>query len=203
MRSLNKISLYLLVPVWVVLAAVFIAGRKAGRRDDERDGIRQARDLIIGDGGAPIENSAFIVEDNQFTRVGRRGEVQAPAGARRVDLSGKTSCRRCPIFMATSDSRTWPQEPCRKQTFTRENLIAHSRSDSLTSASAQSSASADLVDRAEPNGGRNGIGATFRCGCATRSSRMPRCFVPRVRENGVAGIRARKATLESRRVLSR
>ena len=37
--------------------------------------------LITGDGGAPIENSAIIVVNNQFTQVGRRGEVQAPAGA--------------------------------------------------------------------------------------------------------------------------
>src|SRR5260370_19049468 len=46
--------------------------------------------LITGDGGAPIENSAIVVVNNQFTQVGRRGEVQAPAGAARVDLTGKT-----------------------------------------------------------------------------------------------------------------
>src|ERR1700693_2681436 len=46
--------------------------------------------LITGDGGAPIENSAFIVENNLFTRVGRRGDRQVPAGALRVDLTGKT-----------------------------------------------------------------------------------------------------------------
>ena len=46
--------------------------------------------LIVGDGSAPIENAAFLVENARFTRVGRRGEVQAPPGAARVDLSGKT-----------------------------------------------------------------------------------------------------------------
>ena len=46
--------------------------------------------LITGDGSAPIENSAFIVDNNQFTAVGRRGEVQIPPGAARVDLTGKT-----------------------------------------------------------------------------------------------------------------
>ncbi len=46
--------------------------------------------LIVGDGNAPIENSAFLVENNRFTRVGRKGEIQAPAGAARVDLTGKT-----------------------------------------------------------------------------------------------------------------
>jgi imidazolonepropionase-like amidohydrolase len=46
--------------------------------------------LIVGDGNAPIENSAFIVENDRFTRVGRKGELQPPAGAVRVDLTGKT-----------------------------------------------------------------------------------------------------------------
>src|SRR6185295_18338410 len=46
--------------------------------------------LITGDGAAPIENSAFIVANGRFTQVGRRGQVNAPAGAARVDLTGKT-----------------------------------------------------------------------------------------------------------------
>ena len=46
--------------------------------------------LITSDGSAPIENSAFIVENNRFTQVGRRGDVRVPAGAARVDLTGKT-----------------------------------------------------------------------------------------------------------------
>ena len=46
--------------------------------------------LITGHGTPPIENSAFVVEGGRFTIVGRRGAVQAPAGAARVDLSGKT-----------------------------------------------------------------------------------------------------------------
>jgi imidazolonepropionase-like amidohydrolase len=46
--------------------------------------------LIVGDGTEPIEDAAFVVEDNRFTAVGRRGELQVPAGAARVDLTGKT-----------------------------------------------------------------------------------------------------------------
>ena len=45
--------------------------------------------LIVGDGTA-IDNSAFVVARGRFTSVGRRGQVQAPAGALRVDLTGKT-----------------------------------------------------------------------------------------------------------------
>ncbi|MGH9255497.1 MAG: amidohydrolase family protein [Vicinamibacterales bacterium] len=46
--------------------------------------------LIAGDGSAPIANAAFLVQDGTITRVGRRGNIVAPAGAGRVDLSGKT-----------------------------------------------------------------------------------------------------------------
>src|SRR5712692_5096252 len=46
--------------------------------------------LIVGDGKAPIENSAFLVENNKFTRVGKKGQLRLPAGAERVDLTGKT-----------------------------------------------------------------------------------------------------------------
>ena len=46
--------------------------------------------LIVGDGTAAIENSAFVVQNNRFLQVGRRGQVNVPAGAARVDLTGKT-----------------------------------------------------------------------------------------------------------------
>ncbi len=46
--------------------------------------------LIVGDGSEPIEDSAFIVENDRFTAVGRREQLDVPAGATRVDLTGKT-----------------------------------------------------------------------------------------------------------------
>ena len=46
--------------------------------------------LIPGDGKPAIERSAFIVTDGTITRVGRQGDVKAPAGAARVDVTGKT-----------------------------------------------------------------------------------------------------------------
>jgi imidazolonepropionase-like amidohydrolase len=46
--------------------------------------------LIAADGSRPIEDAAFVVEGDRFTWVGRRGERQPPAGAVRVDLTGKT-----------------------------------------------------------------------------------------------------------------
>jgi len=46
--------------------------------------------LIIGDQTPPIESSAFLVEGDAFTWVGRKGERQPPAGATRIDFTGKT-----------------------------------------------------------------------------------------------------------------
>src|SRR5262245_53827918 len=46
--------------------------------------------LITGEPSAPIENSAVVVESGRITAVGRRGDVTAPAGATRIDLTGKT-----------------------------------------------------------------------------------------------------------------
>ena len=46
--------------------------------------------LIVGDGSTPIEDAVFVVENDRFTQAGRRGDVQIPEGATRVDLSGKT-----------------------------------------------------------------------------------------------------------------
>jgi imidazolonepropionase-like amidohydrolase len=46
--------------------------------------------LIVGDGSAPIENGAFLVEGETFAWVGRQGQRQPPPGATRIDLAGKT-----------------------------------------------------------------------------------------------------------------
>ena len=46
--------------------------------------------LIPGDGSAPVANAAFLVQDGAIVRVGARGTVTVPAGAVRIDLSGKT-----------------------------------------------------------------------------------------------------------------
>ena len=45
--------------------------------------------LITGDGSAPVENSAFLIENAKITAVGHKGDIMAPAGAARVDLTVK------------------------------------------------------------------------------------------------------------------
>jgi imidazolonepropionase-like amidohydrolase len=51
--------------------------------------IYEGARLLTGDGGI-IEDSAFIVANDRFVGVGRRGQLLPPPGAARVDLAGKT-----------------------------------------------------------------------------------------------------------------
>ena len=66
--------MFLLVAAQVHAAAVVFEGAR----------------LIFNTRLAPIENSAFIAENGRIVKVGRRGDLKVPAGAQRVDLTGKT-----------------------------------------------------------------------------------------------------------------
>jgi imidazolonepropionase-like amidohydrolase len=81
--------------------------------------------LIMGDAGGPIENSAFLVEGNRFTRVGRKGDVRLPAGAARVDLTGKTVI---PALIDIHNHLGWTDQrtnTASKQNYTRALVIDH------------------------------------------------------------------------------
>jgi imidazolonepropionase-like amidohydrolase len=77
----------------VLAIALAIAATSQGRSAQVLSRNRMLFDgarLIVGDGTAAIENAAFLVENGQIARVGKTGEIAAPAGAVRVDLTGKT-----------------------------------------------------------------------------------------------------------------
>jgi imidazolonepropionase-like amidohydrolase len=78
--------------------------------------------LIVGDGAA-IENSAFIVQNGRFTRVGRRGELTPPPGATRVDLTGKTVMPA--LVELHAHLGYWKGLTNLVENHTRENLIDH------------------------------------------------------------------------------
>jgi len=64
--------------------------------------------VIVGDGSEPIEDAVFLVEEDQFLGVGSRGEMEIPAGATRVDLTGRTVMPAL-IDTHTHLSRTRPE----------------------------------------------------------------------------------------------
>ena len=83
--------------------------------------------LIVGDGRTPIESSAFLVEGNKITRVGKKGDVRAPAGATRVDLTGKTVM---PALVDIHNHLGWTNlktNQATKTSFTRELVVDHLR----------------------------------------------------------------------------
>src|SRR5262249_22734694 len=81
--------------------------------------------LITGDGGTPIDDSAFVVEGNRITQVGRKGAVTVPAGARHVELTGKT------VMPGIVDAHGHPgfldmvTGTMAKANFTRANYVDH------------------------------------------------------------------------------
>src|SRR5216684_5822151 len=112
--------------------------------------------LITG-GGNTIENSAFVVENGRFTQVGRRGELQLPAGAGRVDLTGKTVMPTIVDLHGHLGFQNIPAGTMSKETFTRENLIDHLQRLAFHGVGAVVGVG-DLVDRSDMKGGRTNWG---------------------------------------------
>lgn len=113
MRQMKRISL-------LILACLAFAVNGTTQVRSQATVFEGAR-LITGDGGAPIEDSAFIVEGARFRAVGQRGALTIPAGATRVDLSGKTvipALIDAHVHMGYRKGLTFGPE-----NYTRENLL--------------------------------------------------------------------------------
>ena len=131
--------------------AAFVASPAASQTT-----IYEGARLIVGDGTA-IENSAFVVQGNQFTQVGQRGQVQAPAGAARVDLAGKTVMPTLVDLHGHYGYQNLAQGSMSKDNFTRANLIDHLQRLAYWGVGAAVGVG-DLVDRSDLKGGRTGWG---------------------------------------------
>src|SRR5437016_1079251 len=136
--------------------------------------------LITGDGNT-IENSSFIVENNRFTSVGRRVDVQVPRGAARVDLTGKTVMPTMVDLHGHIGFQNVAEGTMSKETFTRENLIDHLQRLAYHGVGAIVGIG-DLVSRSDLRGGRRSIArlskrcisTMSRSGCIMLLWRMPR-----------------------------
>jgi imidazolonepropionase-like amidohydrolase len=156
MRGAKQLSSHLLVAA-CFLAAMFPAWRLHGQTGTTGVTIFEGARLITGEGSAPIETSAFIVQNDQFTRVGRRGDVQVPPGARRVDLTGKTVMPAKVDLHGHIGYQHDVDGTMAKEYFTRDNLIDHLQRLAYYGFSAVVSVG-DLVDRSDLHGGRTGWG---------------------------------------------
>ena len=80
---------------WVLVCALSLAAAACAPADEAPEAAPNATwfegaRLIDGNGGPPVEGSAFLVEDGVFAWVGQAGDREAPESAAHVDLSGKT-----------------------------------------------------------------------------------------------------------------
>jgi imidazolonepropionase-like amidohydrolase len=152
MSRTKRLSSALLFSAGLILA---MAGAAAAQAPTVT--VFEGARLITGDGSAPIENSAFVVENNRFTQIGRRGEVPVPAGARRVDISGKTVMPTLVDLHGHFGFQNIPAGTMSKETFTRENLLDHMQRLAFHGVGAAVGVG-DLVDRSDMHGGRTGWG---------------------------------------------
>jgi imidazolonepropionase-like amidohydrolase len=71
-------------------AAAVLLSTGASAQSSSTVTVFEGARVIVGDGTAPIENAAFVVDGTRFVQVGRAGQLGVPQGAARVDLKGKT-----------------------------------------------------------------------------------------------------------------
>jgi len=152
MRRVKRASL---VPL--IVASLMLAARFAPLEGQSGVTVFEGARLITGDGSAPIENSAFIVQNGQFRSVGRRGQLQVPAGAARIDLTGKTVMpTKVDLHGHIGYQHDWDGTMA-KEYFTRENLIDHLQRLAYYGISATIGIG-DLIDRSDLHGGRTNWG---------------------------------------------
>jgi imidazolonepropionase-like amidohydrolase len=81
--------------------------------------------LIVGNASPPIERAVLVIDGRRITAVGRLGDVQIPANATRVDLTGKTVM---PAIVDTHSHLGYFDEVADKEmvdSFTRARVLDH------------------------------------------------------------------------------
>lgn len=74
------------IAIATLASTALLAAQPGGARVIVFDGPR----VIVGDGTAPVETARIVVRDGRIGDIGPRDSIAAPAGATRVDLTGRT-----------------------------------------------------------------------------------------------------------------
>jgi imidazolonepropionase-like amidohydrolase len=136
--------------ILVLLVALCVAAPAAAQQNTT---LYEGARLITGDGTPAIENSAFLVQNGAFVRVGRRGEIPLPAAANRVDLSGKTVMPALVDMHGHFGFQNLVAGTMSKDMFNRDNLIDHMQRLAFVGVGAAVGVG-DLADRSDMHGGR-------------------------------------------------
>jgi imidazolonepropionase-like amidohydrolase len=108
--------------------------------------LYQGGRLIIGDGTAPIESGAFVVQSGRFTAIGVNGAITPPAGATRVDLTGKTimpAMINVHVHIGYEGYTTW-----RAENYTPQNVLDHLQREAFYGTAATQSVGTSPTDAA-------------------------------------------------------
>ena len=76
--------------IFTLTASVIVAAVTAIQGQNTRITVFDGARILDGNGGAPIENGRLVVQDGRITAVGSQSAVTIPAGATRIDVTGKT-----------------------------------------------------------------------------------------------------------------
>ena len=128
MRLLKNGSLWLVWVAWAMSAAACTsaASQQAGQQTGAGAAtLFEGARVIVGDGTTTIDNAAFVVQGNRITRIGRSGEIQAPSGAARVNLTGKTVMPALVDLHSHIGYEDTAANTEEEDNFTRENVIDH------------------------------------------------------------------------------
>src|SRR5437867_1049460 len=148
----------------LLIAAVLAFAVGASETKAQTATVFEGARLIFGAAGLPIENSAFVVEASRITAVGNPGRVPVPAGAARVDLTGKT------VIPALVDAHShigyMRNLTSGAQNYTRENILDHMQKFAYFGVAASMALGSDFGElpfelRDEINAGKHPTAARF------------------------------------------
>jgi imidazolonepropionase-like amidohydrolase len=152
----KRLCCRLLLLAAVGLAVIAIPQAQAQAQPRPTALLFEGARLIPGD-GSTIESSAFLVQNGLIARVGRKGEIPLPAGAARIDVTGKTVMPTMVDLHGHLGFQNLAAGTMSKETFTRENLIDHLQRLAFNGVGAVIGVG-DLVERSDMRGGRTNWG---------------------------------------------
>src|SRR5438067_6123487 len=107
---------------WMLPAICFIACLTASSVFGAAILFEGAR-LIQDPRSAPIANSALLIENGRVVKTGERGSIKAPAGALRIDVTGKTiipAMINVHVHIGYEGYASWGPE-----NYTEQNVLDH------------------------------------------------------------------------------
>jgi len=108
---------------WRALLASGLLGFAACAAHAQDATVFRGARLILGDGSPAIENAAFVIRGDRFVAAGQNADIDTPAGAATVDLTGKTVMPA--IVDAHSHIGYMKDLTTGPQNYTRENILDH------------------------------------------------------------------------------